>query len=340
MSGCSAERIAWFGHDGILAQTDELEMVIVPGLGSQVTALRSKRFGLPLLREPASLRQYADSPVLFGIPILFPPNRIADGTFTYGGRTYRFDINEPEKHNFIHGFVHERPWDVADMRVEGEAVIVSTLFDAARFPDVMRQFPHPFLIRMTFRLEGARLTMDANIENAGTEEFPWGLGYHTTFRYPFRPEGSLERCKVQVSIGERWELDERLLPTGRLASCVLGESVRKSMFMDGVDLDDVFLAAPSAEDGKNRAVLTDLYAGVEVEYECDGHWKQWVLHNRTEGERYLCPEPYTWVTNAPNVPLPPDMTGLQTLKPGETKRLRTVITVRAASGGNVGNVSS
>src|SRR5690606_6572710 len=92
--------------------------------------------GTELLRVPESVEAFWQRPALYGTPVLFPPNRIADGRFTYRGREYRFDINEPARGNHIHGFVHKRPWQLvrAEMDASGRAV-VETCFDVATIAD-------------------------------------------------------------------------------------------------------------------------------------------------------------------------------------------------------------
>ncbi|NLA97536.1 MAG: hypothetical protein GX836_04935 [Spirochaetales bacterium] len=48
-----------------------------------------------LLRTPPSREQFAAQQNLYGIPLLFPPNRTKDGRYMFKGREYRFPINEP-----------------------------------------------------------------------------------------------------------------------------------------------------------------------------------------------------------------------------------------------------
>jgi aldose 1-epimerase len=100
---------------------------------------------------------------------------------------------------------------------------------------------------------------------------------------------------------------------------------------DGVDLtqyslDDVFEGRPSA-DGTNDAVLTDEDAGIRVVYRCASPFRHWVLYNGSGKEGYISPEPYTWVTNAPNLKLPADITGVRVLEPGRQCRIESTISV-------------
>lgn len=306
----------FLGEEALLANNGLLEMTIVPRWGGRIIALRHLEKEAHLLRMPSSLAAYRENPILYGIPILFPPNRIADGTFTYQGRSYQFPINEPEKNNHIHGFVHDQPWQVTAARTEGAKAIVEVLYDSANDPEISRWFPHPFRLKMTYTLKGNTLWKEATVENRGTEAFPWGLGFHTTFLFP--PTGLFS-----LSVEKRWKLNERNLPTGELEP-LDGEPWREGLSLKDRPLDDAFLATPGKE-GYNEAKLWDPERKIQVIYRCDENFKHWVVYNADSRQGFLCPEPYTWVTNAPNLDLPPERTGLRELAPGEKKTLRTEI---------------
>jgi aldose 1-epimerase len=66
---------------------------------------------------------------------------------------------------------------------------------------------------------------------------------------------------------------------------------------------------------------------VNIQYKTGKNFKHWVVYNKDGKSRFLCPGPYIWVTNAPNLPLPPSHTGLQKLEPGERKVLEPSITI-------------
>ncbi len=74
---------------------------IDPDCGARVLSLRYKNE--PVLREPENTDELSSEPLLYGMPFLFPPNRVADGHFTFDGKDYRLPINEPARNNHIHG---------------------------------------------------------------------------------------------------------------------------------------------------------------------------------------------------------------------------------------------
>ena len=70
--------------------------------GANCIELKNKRYGASLLREPPKNGEL-DNPYLYGMPLLFPVNRIENGTFEFEGRRYVFPINEPSTGCHLHG---------------------------------------------------------------------------------------------------------------------------------------------------------------------------------------------------------------------------------------------
>ncbi|MFC3804088.1 aldose 1-epimerase [Cohnella sp. GCM10012308] len=304
--------VAWLGRPGVLIENDRLQATIVPALGSRVVSLRCKTTGAELLHTPASVEAYESAPMLYGIPVLFPPNRIAGGSFEYGGRAYRLDVNDPATGSHAHGFVHDKAWEVISCGKDEESARLVTAFDSAFHPSVTAQFPHRFRLVMRVELRGNALFQRIDVHNESDAAFPWGLGYHTAFNFPFGAASSPASCTFAAPVGRRWQLDARFLPTGELAEDARGARLRQGMSLSGIVLDDVFEAAGN---GANEAVLTDPEAGIRVRYRADRSYGTWVLHNGDGGQGFVCPEPYTCVTNAFNLALPPEATGMQALAP-------------------------
>ncbi|WP_367760342.1 hypothetical protein [Ammoniphilus sp. 3BR4] len=65
-----------------------------------------------------------------------------------------------------------------------------------------------------------------------------------------------------------------------------------------------------------------------IVYLADPNFKHWVVYNADGKQGFVCPEPYTWVTNAPKLNLSPSLTGVQMLKPGEEMTVRTEISMK------------
>ncbi|MFS0727129.1 aldose 1-epimerase [Paenibacillus sp. 1P07SE] len=319
------ERIDYLGEPAVLVHTSELSGIIVPGWGSNLISLTWRESELELLRTPDSAEAYHAKPPLYGTPVLFPPNRIEDGTFTFNNRTYTFPVNEAERGNHIHGVLMRSAWELSKAEVEGDEAVVETMIVSENVPAVFAGLPHRFTVTMSFVFKGPAVSIRFAIDNRDEEPLPWGLGYHTTFRFPFSPEGSLARCTFQLQADRRWTLNDRNLPTGEITPIANQTQLNAGMTVEGVLLDDVYSATAGAP---NEAVMTDPDAGLAVTYRCDEQFGHWVIYNGDGQSGFLCPEPYTWVTNAPNVPLSDELTGFRSLAPRAQVSTFTEIAVR------------
>ncbi len=322
----TVEKTNFLGYAAITAQNGELEFTLVPDLGSNLISIRHLPTNTPLLHTPQSMTQYQENPVLWGTPVLFPPNRLEDGKLRFEGTTYQFDLNEPKLHNHIHGLVNSKPWRVVLTQVENGVAVVETEIDAREFPDITRQFPHPFVLRMRVTLDANSIDLGMSVHNVGQSAFPYGLGYHTTFLFPFRVGGELGHCRMKLGTKKRWELNERNLPTGRLLDSADLASFREGLNLTGKPLDDAFMS-DVVDGGTNECVLTDVDANLQVVYQADKSFLHWVVYNADSKKGFVCPEPYTWVTNAPNLDLPATTTGVRVMAPGESEEFWTKIQV-------------
>lgn len=314
------EITSFLGEQAVKAGNDQLEIFLIPSWGSNLISMVEKKTGIELLRVPNDREEFWNTPVLYGTPILFPPNRIDGGMFTFNNEKYQFDINEPDKNNHIHGFVHTRKWELRKAEIVDEKVIIETEFYSAIHDDVKRQFPHDFCINMSYILDRNTLQKNGTIKNLDKKSFPWGLGFHTTFFFP--EDSSL----FSLTASKRWKLNERFLPTGVLKEIEYVDKLQKGMSLKNLPLDDAFLSSVG-ETGKNEAVITHPVAGIKIVYKVDENFKHWVVYNKDGQNQFVCLEPYTWVTNAPNLDLPPSLTGLQVLEPGEEKVVKTEIKI-------------
>lgn len=319
MSHSYAKEGQYQGEAAILLGFGDYSAIMLPRMGGNLISLRHEALGYKLLREPEADEwdSFVQRPSVHGIPVLVPPNRYEDGKFTFDGREYSFPINEPATNNHLHGFVFNVPWDVADFGSSEERsfVTVKLLFDErlAGFA----HFPHRFTISMTYTLDGSGLTQQVDVVNQSDATMPLMLGFHTAVNAPFAPGSSPDDVKLRLTIGQRWELSERMLPTGR--TMPLSADEQRWIEGDGspycAALDNHYTAAPQPGRG-NRMELTDETAGTRFVYDVGTQYKHWMVWNNKISRRYFCPEPQTNLVNAPNSTLPDEQTGLIALAPG------------------------
>jgi aldose 1-epimerase len=291
------------------------EGTLVPEFGSNLVGLVSNRGGFDILRTPETLDALKANPVGWGFPILMPPNRIDNGRFTFDGREYVFEINEAGKYH-IHGLVHSLPWRVVDTSTSDSAS-VTTAIRSDDHPSIKRSYPHSFEVRMTFSLQEARVDFTIEARNFGSERMPFGIGFHPYFNVPLSPDSSKAQCTVKVPANKSWELDD-LIPTGRRLPVSGNRDLRQPTALGKVMLDDVYTDLDFSQ-GASVAEFRDNGAGVTVRYGASDEFKHWVVWTgKTPQDPFVCLEPYTWVTNAPNLSLPQEDTGLIVLEGGET----------------------
>lgn len=291
------------------------EGTLVPEFGSNLVAWVWTRGGVSVLRTPETIDALKAKPVGWGFPVLMPPNRIDRGRFTFAGREYVFEINEAGKYH-IHGLIHSLPWRVVDTTTDDSAS-VTTAIRSDDHPSIKRSYPHSFEVRMTFSLREARVDFTIEAENFGSDPMPFGIGFHPYFNVPLSPDSSKAQCTVKVPANKRWELDE-LIPTGRRLPVSGARDLRQPTALGTTMLDDVYTDVNFSQ-GESVAEFTDNGAGLTLRYGASEEFKHWVVWTgRTMQDPFVCLEPYTWVTNAPNLSLPPEDTGLIVLQGGQT----------------------
>lgn len=259
---------------------------IAPGLGNNCFAFQA---GAHVL-EPIPFEEFRKKPTSYGIPILFPfPNRIRDGRFSFRGTEYAV---EPPRH----GFVRDKPWRVERHGAsDAEGAWLTSSFDAASYPDeILRQFPFPFRLEVTYRLRGDCLEMLTVARNTGEREMPVGFGIHPYFRRP-------ERGAVTVPARKRWELSDSL-PTGKLLDVSGPFDLRRAADLEGLKLDDIYTEVEADADGVARCVVEDGGDGSQTVVEFDAsEFPHVVVYTPPAPRRAVCVEPNTCPTDAFNL---------------------------------------
>ncbi len=120
--------------------------------GANCISLRNRKYDAGILREP-DYSKGLDNPYLYGMPILFPVNRIADGEFTFEGRTYTFPINESQTGCHLHGELHK--YEFEPLEVTSNKIVC--VYRAEREHPYL-SFPHAFEIRMEYELHKRQKT--------------------------------------------------------------------------------------------------------------------------------------------------------------------------------------
>lgn len=244
---------------------------ILPAYGANL--IRLTYGSRDILRTPPTIAALQDAPRLYGMPLLFPSNRIEHGRFTFAGKTWQLPINEEGRDNHIHGLLNDASF-----------VIDSCSADqlACHFDNLGDRFPFPCRFELLFKLGVEGLRLDLTVTNIGQQNLPVSLGVHTTFVKP---------AWFQVPVVRHWEIDSEHIPTGQL----LALNPQERSYRDGCWLEHQDIAGFYTSGGQT-ALLDDIAYTVSPDYD------QWIVYNAGGREDFFCVEPQVGQVNSLNVP--------------------------------------
>jgi len=148
---------------------------IIPELGGNVVKLSYN--GEDILKAPEDLEGYKKSQNNFGIPHLFPPNRIKGGRFSFDGREYNFPVKPSG--NSLHGFLHFSRWKVESKKTDEKYISLKLSYISSENSSHFSYFPHTFKCVREYILNKDGLEERYYVENLGRETMPLSLGYLT-----------------------------------------------------------------------------------------------------------------------------------------------------------------
>lgn len=321
----TARIIPWKDGTAVCLKAGGYEALLAPQLGCNCFSLVHEATGAHLLRTPESLQTLKENPNVYGTPLLFPPNRIKDGTYTYAGYTYHLPINENHGHH-MHGFISSTPFEVISLTAEEGSARAVFRYVSTREQPYLKEFPHEFTIEVTDTLDASGLTQRVRITNDGERKMPVGVGFHTTMNAPFLPEGREEDVRLILTTRHAFPYDERIIPTGEVLS---DDPLLRKLMQGGATPCEGPISIHLDQTG-GKGYLRDVATGWQVEYTVDPQFKFWMLWNMDAKHRFMCPEPQTWMIDAPNSPLPPEESGLRGLDKGESMVLENRLALTKA----------
>ncbi len=98
------------------------------------------------------------------------PNRVVDGTYSFGGDEHQLALTEPARGHALHGLL---AWaEFADRVVEDERIVLVAVIEP--------QLGYPFRIEVAveFRLDSDGVNQTVTARNIGADAAPWGTGPH------------------------------------------------------------------------------------------------------------------------------------------------------------------
>jgi aldose 1-epimerase len=319
MSASEIVSLRWEKLPALELRAGDNKALVLPGIGGNLLSLEDSRTAY--LRTPGSIGEYLAAPECYGLPVLFPPNRIAGASFSARGVEYRLPVNRPNN-THIHGFLFERPWQVERLSAEKGKAEVELSFSSAKDGEIYQWFPHPFLARLIYRLESRGLFQEISFENRGTTPMPFMLGFHSAFALPGRDRDP-ECYRIRIALGTRIEGD-------KISALQKPEEEFRSgrIIHGGETIFGHYIAEPFPDDGGapcHGAIFENLKAGTRLRYVTDEQYGYWVIWNQNGTDSFLCVEPQTCAINAANMHQDKDLFGFRMLGPSETFTARCAL---------------
>ena len=272
--------------------------VVDPAHGANCISLRNLKYGARVLREPTDT-DLLDGSYLYGMPILFPANRMENGRFTFEGRQYVFPINEQSTGCHLHGELNKTEFNVtrtSDCKVECRYT--------ATKQNPYLSFPHEFEILSEHELKADGLYHTVTVTNLSDIRMPIFLGFHTTFNTLFLRDSRPENIRVLAEISEEYARNtDNHLPNGEKPKF---DAVSRAL---SIGAYKPFSEKESRHyRGAGRMAVTDIGARLRVVYENDEKYGFRLIYNSADGG-YVCLEPQTCLVNCQNSPFSRDEAG-------------------------------
>lgn len=138
-------------------------------------------------------------------PLLFPiVGRLKDDTYEIEGN--RFSMKQ-------HGFARDLVFNPS--KVEKEELV----FELFENEETMKIYPFRFILRIAYKIEGAKVKIKAEIENRDDKILPFSFGFHPAFVCPFNIGEKIEDYYVvfeKEEICERFFLENGLISNKEL----------------------------------------------------------------------------------------------------------------------------
>lgn len=277
--------------------------------GANCIRFINTKYHVSALREPDYSKEM-DNPYLYGMPILFPVNRIHNGRFMFDGREYIFPINEPGTNCHLHGFLHQAAFTLTEQGVN---------FVRCQYAsdELYSFFPHKFRIEMFYSVSENGLLHEVCIHNLSEMNMPSFLGFHTTFNVPFVQGASAENVRVCAQIGDEAERDmTNYLPTGNILP---GDHICAAFNSGEFAPSKNKISKHYKSDQAGAIELIDTEKRLKIVYRNDEKYG-WRLFYNGGSPDFICLEPQTCMANCQNSKLDPTYTGFDYIAPYSCKK--------------------
>jgi len=288
---------------------------VMPSHGNNAFQMTVK--GKNVLQFPfASAAQFKSRGSYSGIPFLGPwANRLDEMAFYANGKKYLLNAGLGNVRGPIpmHGFLMTAPWEVVEVKADGNSAWVTSKIEVYRQPDWMAQFPFAHTVEMTHRLKDGVLEVAVKLNNLSAAPMPVAIGFHPYFQVNDAPR---DEWTFSVGAKTHW-IGKQNLPTGEtepienVITNAAGESLK------GVKLDDVF--GDLIRDSSGKATMWVQGKSERVEVTFGPKFKAAVVYFPAgPGQNFICFEPMAGISDSMNLAQKGLYKELQYIEPGKS----------------------
>jgi aldose 1-epimerase len=236
------------------------------------------------------------------------PNRLTDGSYEYGGRQCQAPLNEPSRHDAIHGLVRWSDWSL----VTHSPASVTMAYPLRPQPGYEWQLD----LELTYGLDDTGLTVTLRATNVDMEPTPFGAGFH-----PYLTVGATSIDELDLTVPATHYLDPSG-PSERPAMAPVTETpwdFTQPRRIGATRLDTAFGELVRGDGRRAVAALSDRASGRSVRLWVDDGYRHLMVYTADQvGE----PERRRKAVAVEPMTCPPDAlrtgTDLIELDPGES----------------------
>ena len=205
--------------------------------------------------------------------LLYPfPSRIRHGIYRFDGEEYALKMNETNRDNAMHGFVHGKAFSVVSQETTATQARLVIRYDHAG--DTVG-YPFAFALTVTYELlsaaslpngndaandKGCALRVSYSAQNTGFARAPAAFGWHPYFTLSNQ---SVDDMSLSLPSRAAIVLDENMLPVGRKPV-----EQAETIHLKDRQLDTAFVLEPTSSSSDSEpfaeTILTSINTGLRL----------------------------------------------------------------------------
>jgi len=191
--------------------------------------------------------------------VLLPwPNRIAGGAYEFGGVPHQLALDEPARHNAIHGLTRWSQWRI-DAVDAATATLSFTLLPRPGYPFTLE-------LGLRYALGDAGLEVTVTATNTGTGACPYGAGFHPYLRLD---PAHIDTLELHSPASIYYRSNDDMIPIGREPVDGTEYDFRTARAIGATRMDTAFTGLARDGDGRAAVRLRDPASGDTVSMWCD-----------------------------------------------------------------------